>query len=289
MKPGPRHLITRPEERILILIVLKGHSPPPFPPPILPLPPHHLPPAARHTPPPPPPPLLQVGSATVPFRPEWDRVRLTPPHTAYLRVAEGCNHACTFCAIPGFRCARRPSTACLLLPATACTFCAIPGLRYAATAYLLLTVMPPTACYCLPATACTLCVIPVLRYAATACLLLPASCACYCLLSASACYCPSASACLPQPVFHHTRGHYALKPHRPNALKPHGPPTRNLKTPHHYLRPHGSHAPKPHGPHSNSLRPQDPTSFSETTRIPCSETTWTPQQFSETSRPHIIL
>jgi hypothetical protein len=36
---------------------------------------------------------VQVGSATVPFRPEWDRVRLTPRHTAYLRVAEGCNHA----------------------------------------------------------------------------------------------------------------------------------------------------------------------------------------------------
>lgn len=46
---------------------------------------------------------VQVGEATVPFRPEWDRVRLTPQHTAYLRVAEGCNHACTFCAIPGFR------------------------------------------------------------------------------------------------------------------------------------------------------------------------------------------
>lgn len=46
---------------------------------------------------------LQVGDATVPFRPEWDRYRLTPRHTAYLRVAEGCNHACTFCAIPGFR------------------------------------------------------------------------------------------------------------------------------------------------------------------------------------------
>jgi ribosomal protein S12 methylthiotransferase len=48
-------------------------------------------------------PRVQVGEATVPFRPEWDRVRLTPRHTAYLRVAEGCNHACTFCAIPGFR------------------------------------------------------------------------------------------------------------------------------------------------------------------------------------------
>jgi ribosomal protein S12 methylthiotransferase len=46
---------------------------------------------------------VQVGEATVPFRPEWDRVRLTPAHTAYLRVAEGCNHACTFCAIPSFR------------------------------------------------------------------------------------------------------------------------------------------------------------------------------------------
>ncbi|KAG2500299.1 hypothetical protein HYH03_001877 [Edaphochlamys debaryana] len=46
---------------------------------------------------------VQVGAATVPFRPEWGRHRLTPPHSAYLRVAEGCNHACTFCAIPGFR------------------------------------------------------------------------------------------------------------------------------------------------------------------------------------------
>lgn len=46
---------------------------------------------------------VQVGESTVGFRPEWDRFRLTPKHTAYLRVAEGCNHACTFCAIPGFR------------------------------------------------------------------------------------------------------------------------------------------------------------------------------------------
>jgi ribosomal protein S12 methylthiotransferase len=46
---------------------------------------------------------VQVGGATVDFRPEWDRHRMTPAHTAYLRVAEGCNHACTFCAIPGFR------------------------------------------------------------------------------------------------------------------------------------------------------------------------------------------
>ena len=32
---------------------------------------------------------VQVGEATVGFRPEWDRFRLTPKHTAYLRVAEG--------------------------------------------------------------------------------------------------------------------------------------------------------------------------------------------------------
>ena len=46
---------------------------------------------------------VSVGSASVPFRSEDDRWQLTPAHTAYLRVAEGCDHACTFCAIPGFR------------------------------------------------------------------------------------------------------------------------------------------------------------------------------------------
>ncbi|KAK9906538.1 hypothetical protein WJX75_003709 [Coccomyxa subellipsoidea] len=46
---------------------------------------------------------VQVGESTVAFRPEADRYRLTPRHSAYLRVAEGCNHSCTFCAIPGFR------------------------------------------------------------------------------------------------------------------------------------------------------------------------------------------
>ena len=52
---------------------------------------------------PPPAERVRVGGATVPFRPEGRRARLTPRHTAYLRVAEGCSHACTFCAIPGFR------------------------------------------------------------------------------------------------------------------------------------------------------------------------------------------
>jgi hypothetical protein len=57
---------------------------------------------------------VQVGGATVGFRPEADRWRLTPAHSAYLRVAEGCNHACTFCAIPGFRCELLLCIACLL-------------------------------------------------------------------------------------------------------------------------------------------------------------------------------
>ena len=46
---------------------------------------------------------VMVGSASAPFRAEDERFQLTPKHTAYLRVAEGCDHACTFCAIPGFR------------------------------------------------------------------------------------------------------------------------------------------------------------------------------------------
>ncbi|MDP2751355.1 MAG: 30S ribosomal protein S12 methylthiotransferase RimO [Rhodocyclaceae bacterium] len=30
-------------------------------------------------------------------------VRLTPAHTAYLKISEGCNHRCTFCIIPSLR------------------------------------------------------------------------------------------------------------------------------------------------------------------------------------------
>ena len=48
-------------------------------------------------------PKVMVGSNTIPFRSEEDRHQLTAPHTAYIRVAEGCDHQCTFCAIPGFR------------------------------------------------------------------------------------------------------------------------------------------------------------------------------------------
>lgn len=32
--------------------------------------------------------------------PEWDRVVTTPPHSAYLKISEGCNRFCAFCAIP---------------------------------------------------------------------------------------------------------------------------------------------------------------------------------------------
>jgi ribosomal protein S12 methylthiotransferase len=35
--------------------------------------------------------------------PDMPRVRLTPPHVAYLRIAEGCDRSCTFCTIPQIR------------------------------------------------------------------------------------------------------------------------------------------------------------------------------------------
>jgi len=35
------------------------------------------------------------------------RFRLTPPHFAYLKIAEGCNHPCSFCVIPRMRGAHR--------------------------------------------------------------------------------------------------------------------------------------------------------------------------------------
>jgi len=31
------------------------------------------------------------------------RVRATPPHMAYIKIAEGCDHPCTFCVIPQYR------------------------------------------------------------------------------------------------------------------------------------------------------------------------------------------
>lgn len=39
------------------------------------------------------------------YIPEYDapRYRLTPAHTAYVKIAEGCNHACAYCVIPRIR------------------------------------------------------------------------------------------------------------------------------------------------------------------------------------------
>lgn len=35
--------------------------------------------------------------------PTIPRILTTPPYMAYLKISEGCDHVCTFCAIPGFR------------------------------------------------------------------------------------------------------------------------------------------------------------------------------------------
>jgi ribosomal protein S12 methylthiotransferase len=35
--------------------------------------------------------------------PDTDRLRVTPPHVAYLKIAEGCDRLCSFCAIPSIR------------------------------------------------------------------------------------------------------------------------------------------------------------------------------------------
>jgi len=48
-------------------------------------------------------PEIDVGGTDVPFRPEWERYRITQTHAAFLRVAEGCDHKCKFCAIPTWR------------------------------------------------------------------------------------------------------------------------------------------------------------------------------------------
>ena len=35
--------------------------------------------------------------------PDTDRLRITPRHFAYLKISEGCDHTCSFCAIPSFK------------------------------------------------------------------------------------------------------------------------------------------------------------------------------------------
>ena len=46
--------------------------------------------------------LVTRGSRYIP---DWDtpRFRLTPAHSAYVKIAEGCNHPCSFCVIPQMR------------------------------------------------------------------------------------------------------------------------------------------------------------------------------------------
>ena len=46
------------------------------------------------------------------YIPDYDtpRFRLTPSHSAYLKVAEGCNHPCSFCVIPQMRGRHRSRT-----------------------------------------------------------------------------------------------------------------------------------------------------------------------------------
>ncbi|MEQ1850012.1 MAG: 30S ribosomal protein S12 methylthiotransferase RimO [Chthoniobacteraceae bacterium] len=55
---------------------------------------------------------LNLVSRKPVYIPDWDtpRVRLTPPHTAYTKIAEGCNHPCSFCVIPQMRGRHRSRT-----------------------------------------------------------------------------------------------------------------------------------------------------------------------------------
>jgi ribosomal protein S12 methylthiotransferase len=56
-------------------------------------------------------PVLAIAARPV-FIPDFDtpRFRLTPKHFAYLKIAEGCNHPCSFCIIPRMRGSHRSRT-----------------------------------------------------------------------------------------------------------------------------------------------------------------------------------
>lgn len=41
-----------------------------------------------------------VARASAGHPKEWERTLTTPPHSAYLKISEGCNRMCAFCAIP---------------------------------------------------------------------------------------------------------------------------------------------------------------------------------------------
>src|SRR6184192_1875534 len=48
---------------------------------------------------------LAFAEARPTYIPDYDtpRLRLTPAHSAYVKIAEGCNHPCSFCVIPRMR------------------------------------------------------------------------------------------------------------------------------------------------------------------------------------------
>src|SRR6185312_8589647 len=57
-------------------------------------------------------PALNLVTPRPTYIPDYDtpRFRLTPAHSAYLKIAEGCNHPCSFCVIPQMRGRHRSRT-----------------------------------------------------------------------------------------------------------------------------------------------------------------------------------
>ncbi|MBR2215088.1 MAG: 30S ribosomal protein S12 methylthiotransferase RimO [Selenomonadaceae bacterium] len=47
--------------------------------------------------------VVLVGENETIYDAKTPRIITTPAYTAYVKIAEGCNHACAFCAIPGIR------------------------------------------------------------------------------------------------------------------------------------------------------------------------------------------